>query len=354
MNQFQRALKLKELALEGLSAGEDERYRQILEIAEDMLDIRKLSEADGHDAIYASIIHKLAQEYFRIFYVDIRTGDFLTYDPYSEDPTLDTEHVDRDFFMESKESRKAFDTLVEADKDTFFADFSKEKILRSIDETGEFSILYRVRHQDSWFFANMRGTRIEGDHDHIIVGVKNIDEDVRREKEYLINLAQARDEANRDGLTGIRNRHAYLEFVTELAEQLASGDTVDYAIVVFDVNGLKMINDTLGHQAGDRYIREACRIICDIFKRSPVFRIGGDEFVVVARGDDYANLDHMLDQVELLNRRNGAVGGIVIAAGMARANGEKDIRTVFELADARMYENKKRLKLQDSGVFGKD
>ena len=256
--------------------------------------------------------------------------------------------------MESMESRKAFDTLVEADKDTFFADFSKEKILRSIDETGEFSILYRVRHQDSWFFANMRGTRIEGDHDHIIVGVKNIDEDVRREKEYLINLAQARDEANRDGLTGIRNRHAYLEFVTELAEQLASGDTVDYAIVVFDVNGLKMINDTLGHQAGDRYIREACRIICDIFKRSPVFRIGGDEFVVVARGDDYANLDHMLDQVELLNRRNGAVGGIVIAAGMARANGEKDIRTVFELADARMYENKKRLKLQDSGVFGKD
>jgi hypothetical protein len=62
----------------------------------------------------------------------------------------------------------------------------------------------------------------------------------------------------------------------------------------------------------------------------------------------------MLDQVELLNRRNKDIGGIVIAAGMARANGEKDIKTVFDLADARMYENKKRLKMHDCGCFGKE
>lgn len=106
----------------------------------------------------------------------------------------------------------------------------------------------------------------------------------------------------------------------------------------------RQVRKELGHAAGDRYIKEASRIICDIFKRSPVFRIGGDEFVTVVKGSDYVNLDHLLDQVELKNIQNGTHGGIVIAAGMARSEGCKDIRAVFEKADANMYENKKRLK----------
>jgi diguanylate cyclase (GGDEF)-like protein len=112
------------------------------------------------------------------------------------------------------------------------------------------------------------------------------------------------------------------------------------------VNGLKQVNDTLGHQAGDRFIKEACKIICDIFKRSPVFRIGGDEFVVIAKGDDYMNMDHLLDQVELMNRRNEPHGGIVIAAGMARSEGSKDIQSIVKRADEKMYENKKWLKMR--------
>ena len=343
MNNLQRALKLRALAHAGMSSGEDERYRQILEIAEEMMNSEG-SPAISHNLVYLSILHKLAQEYFRIFYVDIRTDTYLEYDPYDPSEVFDTDNEKSDFFLEG--SKGVFSTLYYEDIDSFYSGFNKDKILKSINDHGEFSLIYRVKHQGGYFFANMKGTRLEDDPNHIIVGVKNIDADVKREKEYLINLAQARDEANRDELTGIRNRHAYLEYVAHLKQQLERGEITDYAIVVFDVNGLKRINDTLGHQAGDRYIREACSIICNIFKKSPVFRIGGDEFVTVAKGSDFVKLEHLLDQVEYMNQQNAVHGGIVIAAGKAIAKDDEDIRDVFERADAMMYENKKRLKEQ--------
>ena len=57
-----------------------------------------------------------------------------------------------------------------------------------------------------------------------------------------------------------------------------------FAITILDVNDLKKVNDNEGHKAGDQFIRDACRIICTTFKRSPVFRVGGDEFAVLSQG----------------------------------------------------------------------
>ena len=339
---FQWALQLKALAKK-VSSGStnDEICRQLLEIADEMAHTSE-TETTPHEMIYQTIIRKLAQEYFRIFYVDIRDDTYLSYDPFDASASFDLDHEETDFFLQSSQSM--FDTLYKDDVESFFSAFKKDKIIQSIDDHGEFSLIYRVRHQGGFFFANMKGTRLEDDKNHIVVGVKNIDADVKREKEYLINLAQARDEANRDGLTGIRNRHAYLEYVAEFERQIESGEIIEYALIVFDLNGLKAINDTLGHHAGDRYIKEGCSIICNIFKRSPVFRIGGDEFVAIAKGEDYINLDHLIDQVAYSNMQNAAHGGIVIAAGMARANKHEEIQKVFERADAQMYENKKMLK----------
>ena len=344
MNNSQKLLKIRELAMEGISAGTDAMYRHILELTEGIGE----NVLEKQDELYVTMIHKLAHEYFRIFYVDVHNGSYLEYDPYDPNPYFDTENEKKDFFME--ESRDSAPVLHPDDVESFFSGLKKDRIVNELNNHGEFSLIYRVEHQGGYFFSNMKGTRIEGDDDHIIVGVKNIDADVKREKEYLMNLTQARDEANRDELTGIRNRHAYLEYIVDLERQIGSGEVTDFAVVVFDVNGLKQVNDTLGHQAGDRFIKEACKIICDIFKRSPVFRIGGDEFIVIAKGDDYINIDRLLDQIQLMNCRNEPSGGIVIAAGMARSEGETNIRTIIKRADDLMYENKKMLKMSKTEV----
>lgn len=80
--------------------------------------------------------------------------------------------------------------------------------------------------------------------------------------------------------------------------QITNHRQTPFAIVMFDVNDLKKINDTAGHQAGDQYLCEACKIICDIFKRSPVFRVGGDEFAVIAQNNDYTCLEEHLREVD--------------------------------------------------------
>ena len=112
------------------------------------------------------------------------------------------------------------------------------------------------------------------------------------------------------------------------------------------MNGLKEINDTRGHKAGDQFLRDACIHICEQFKHSPIFRIGGDEFVVILQGPDYRNKERLSEQFINTNRRRLGDGNIVIAFGLAewKAQEGEPFGKVFERADAQMYQNKRELK----------
>ena len=85
-------------------------------------------------------------------------------------------------------------------------------------------------------------------------------------------------------------------------------------------------------------------MICDIFKHSPVYRIGGDEFCVIAQDEDYLRLDDLVSKMEQENKENIANGGITVACGYAKYSGERSVALVFQRADTNMYENKKMLK----------
>ncbi|WP_407426731.1 GGDEF domain-containing protein [Treponema sp.] len=117
--------------------------------------------------------------------------------------------------------------------------------------------------------------------------------------------------------------------------------------VVCDVNNLKWVNDTLGHKAGDEYIKEACHTICVIFDHSPVFRTGGDEFVVILKGHDYEHRTELLQKLnQISEENNGQNGKVVVAAGISDFDvaGDSAVISVFERADANMYVRKKQLK----------
>jgi len=98
--------------------------------------------------------------------------------------------------------------------------------------------------------------------------------------------------------------------------QLANGEAGELGVIVCDVNGLKRINDTLGHQAGDAYIRSACDLLCEFFKHSPVFRIGGDEFVVFLQGRDYEARGELLRGINAQIEENLGSGKVVASLGM--------------------------------------
>ena len=153
-----------------------------------------------------------------------------------------------------------------------------------------------------------------------------------------------------DPLTGVKNKHAYLTEQGNLDAAIDEDRAPEFAIVVCDVNNLKKVNDTLGHKAGDEYIREACRMICEIFQHSPVYRIGGDEFVVILKGRDYLIRKELMIALHERSVEHIRNGGAVVSGGLSdfEPGSDTNVHGVFERADQRMYEEKKRLKSMDS------
>ncbi|SFD05353.1 EAL domain-containing protein [Butyrivibrio sp. YAB3001] len=173
---------------------------------------------------------------------------------------------------------------------------------------------------------------------------QDVTDAMRIKREYVQKLARVQTMAEIDALTGIKNKNAYQEREELMNRRIRENRQPEFAIVVLDVNDLKKINDTLGHKAGDKCICEACEIICDTFKRSPVFRIGGDEFVVISQDEDYEHSEELVDIIARHNEDAICNGGIVIACGMAKFGDEENVAAVFTNADKIMYENKKYLK----------
>lgn len=151
--------------------------------------------------------------------------------------------------------------------------------------------------------------------------------------------------ANTDSLTGVRNKHAYSENEAAVNRKIQTGELEKLALVVGDINGLKYVNDTQGHAAGDQLIRDACALICEHFTHGAVFRVGGDEFVVLLQGKGYDTMAEVYEELNRAIEANIPKGGVVISLGYSTLQpGDQQLRDVFERADQRMYERKKELK----------
>lgn len=129
-------------------------------------------------------------------------------------------------------------------------------------------------------------------------------------------------------------------------QRIDDGAVEAFGVVVFDLNDLKRVNDTLGHELGDQYIRDACKLIRATFRRSPVYRIGGDEFCAIVEGEDARDREALLRAFDEQMTRNAVQDGVVVASGCAAFEPERDksVRSVFERADESMYRRKKLLK----------
>ncbi|MCM1258244.1 MAG: GGDEF domain-containing protein [Roseburia sp.] len=158
--------------------------------------------------------------------------------------------------------------------------------------------------------------------------------------------------AYRDGLTGVGNRTAFQERLAELEKE--KDQLSGIAIIMFDVNDLKLINDNQGHQKGDQLLvcsAEIIKIAAESVK-GICYRIGGDEFACIIIGADVASrcekaIVCFKQAMDDYNAVKGQPFRISIASGYAVYNKlqEKEmLMDVYQHADACMYENKKQIK----------
>lgn len=170
--------------------------------------------------------------------------------------------------------------------------------------------------------------------------ITNMADKTKEYIEYIQNMAKT------DGLTGLRNKSDYIQYI-EMMNNTHDSSERRYAVVVFDVNNLKNINDNYGHEKGDELILAASKIICRYFGNSPVFRIGGDEFVAIVDGDGYAGCSEVFAEFQKhMNLASGSddIIDVCIASGMADSTESGTFEEIFDKADHRMYENKIKLK----------
>ena len=180
---------------------------------------------------------------------------------------------------------------------------------------------------------------------------------IQHEKELAENdvklkekeIGQISKDAYRDALTHVGSKIAYNKKIAEMNETIRP-DT-EFAIVMVDVNFLKMINDKCGHASGDSYLTGCCSIICNIYKHSPVFRVGGDEFVAILTGDDYKNRHERIKQLHDTFEQSYDQTDVdpwlrySAAYGMAEFSPEdNNVESVYERADKEMYKEKARFK----------
>ncbi|MBR6061196.1 MAG: diguanylate cyclase [Spirochaetales bacterium] len=175
-----------------------------------------------------------------------------------------------------------------------------------------------------------------------MLGCMKYQSDILRHK-----LTASKLHVNVDPLTGVRNITAYTEMISELTENIKTHAEFNFAIVLFDINGLKSVNDTYGHDVGDTFIKNCSQIICEVFKHSPVFRIGGDEFAAVLCGEDYHLRSQRMNEIA---RRVSAAeqisdfseGAASFAYGMSEYDRSKDdgVAKVIKRADECMLERK--------------
>ena len=157
--------------------------------------------------------------------------------------------------------------------------------------------------------------------------------------------------ATTDALTGIRNKTAFDRQLKILQEEFEKGEK-EFGFALLDLNNLKIMNDNFGHDKGDIAIKKLSHIICEVFSHSPVFRIGGDEFIVLLKNDDYHNIKKLVktfkEEIRLSSENTGVEpwDRTSAAVGYALYDEKLDdsIESVQARADKEMYKCKKAMK----------
>lgn len=337
--------------IRGLSDNEDYFILGIINIEKEV-DLRNNAEKFKREReIYNKISESLASHYDTIYYINAENDNYREFVFDKKSGAVQIKSVGTDFFTDMQKTVR--NMIYPTDRKALFSALNKISLIDELKVKKQFSLDYRLI-----INSEPKYTRLvamwASDKTHFIIGVENIDEELRKEHEQANALKLANQMARHDELTGIKNKNAFFELERTVQSNIENGlDYLPFGIIVCDINDLKAVNDNYGHKAGDEYIKASCKLICSIFAHSPVFRVGGDEFVVFLRSSDYENRDALITEFHNQVVQNLKCGeGPVVASGMAVYDqiNDKEFTEVFERADTMMYENKKSLK---DGTFKK-
>ena len=305
----------------------------------------ELKEKMQKSLTFTQIAESLASHYDMIYYVNAQTSyykEFSTHKLYGE---LEINEEGDDFFATADQNA---DRIIHPeDRERIKLFLNKDNLITQLESSLRVTQDYRMTVGSEEPQYTRMTVSWSSDKTHLILCIENREAYVKKEQEHIKALNMANETARRDSLTGTRNITAFQEYEKDLQKSVDEKTSEPFGIAVCDLNDLKIINDTQGHKAGDDYIRAACKLICQTFAHSPVFRIGGDEFAIFLKGEDYQDRSLLIASFRKQVEENMRIEtGPVVALGMTEYEPEKgeSVEDIFKIADGRMYEDKSRLK----------
>lgn len=164
--------------------------------------------------------------------------------------------------------------------------------------------------------------------------------------ELYVQIANVKEQAYLDGMTGVRNKASYLNTEKHINEKIKEGKAA-FAVIVFDMNGLKGINDDLGHEFGDMAITDATKVLATVYNKGEIFRIGGDEFIVIMNTVSEAEVQNSMSRLEyqiaadnLHEKPYKRPLSMSMGYAIFRQGEDKEYKEVFHRADKNMYADK--------------
>ena len=281
-----------------------------------------------------------------LYFVDPETGEYTEFSSSKRFDELGIAKQGADFFQTTYEN--SLRTIHPEDQALFHAQITRENVLAAIERDGMFVLDYRLMSGDLPTYVRFKAAKIdENGKPLLIIGLLDEDAQIRQEQEYARNLSVARTMAVVDSLTGVKNKHAYVQWEEKIDTDIERGAQEPFALVICDINSLKAVNDLYGHKEGDACIKKVCADICSVFSHSPVFRVGGDEFAILLTGEDYDRRNDLLEQINDVPKDLSEIRiGETVAAGMSvyKRGKHRSLMNMFEEADKAMYDRKQYLK----------
>ncbi len=164
------------------------------------------------------------------------------------------------------------------------------------------------------------------------------------------SLAEVKQEATTDALTGLANRRAFDVRIKRSMAQVRSEPDTPLSLLLIDVDHFKAFNDTHGHRVGDLVLRLVARLLADNVKgRDTVARYGGEEFAILLAGADLRaasvvarQIGETLSSKRLVTKGSGqSVGHVTVSTGVAQARPGEQAAALVERADSALYEAKR-------------
>ncbi len=261
-------------------------------------------------ALYAHMAHAFSENYSQIYYVDLVTDWYATYSSDEKMSDVTQEMQGEDFFNASR--KNALSIIYEEDRDEFFHAFTKENILRTVDEQGEFTLSYRLMMDGTPLFASLKATRAAGDSRHLIVDVRG-----------------GGTENARNELTGLHREAVFYVLGKKLLREHPKG----WCVIAMDLEHFKLFNEWYGREAGDRLLAAIGERLAGAETRNGGIAcyLGQDDFALLVPYDR-EKIRRLFDSIHELVVRQGTSMGFMPAFGICMADGDASVEELYDRA----------------------